>query len=121
MFGSESFTYNNDESDTQHPWSHVLTQHPNSLQTKGIREAWNHISTKASRLYESRRSNNTHILTLPVSQAGFTHEGKIQKGSITAMITGALEIARHQQMKQSIKNVTTAPYFLQQTASAKLC
>ena len=113
MFGSESFVYN-DRNDTQHPWSHVLTQHPSSLHAKGIREAWNHISTAASRLYESVDGEviNTHLLTLPASQAGFTPEGKIQKGSVTAVITKALDKARHQQMKQqSIKQRNNSTLF----------
>ena len=51
---------------------------------------------------------HTHLLTLPPSQVGFMHEGKMQKGSITARITGALEQARYKTIKESIKqrNIT---------------
>jgi hypothetical protein len=105
MFGSDSFIYN-DSNETQHPWLHVLTQHPNSLHAKGIREAWTHISDEAAKLYGMHSDEallNTHLLTLPASQAGFTHEGKMQKGSITARITNALEQARYKAIKESIK------------------
>ena len=78
MFGSESFIYN-DDSETKHPWRHVLTQHPNSLHAKGIQKAWNNISDEASRLYGMHNDEvlHTHLLTLPPSQAGFMHEGKM--------------------------------------------
>ena len=84
---------------------HVLTQYPNSLHARGIREAWNNISSEARRLDEG--TNNevpiTQILTLPSSQAGFTPNGKMHKGSVTAIISGALEKARYNTMKDNIK------------------
>jgi hypothetical protein len=52
-------------------------------------------------------SNNevpiTQILTSPTSQAGFTPNGKMHEGSVTAIITGALEKARYNTMKDNIK------------------
>ena len=79
MFGSDSFIYNNDNNEPQHLWLHVLTQHPNSLHAKGIREAWNTISREASRLYAMHDEGvlDTHLLTLPPSQASFPTEGKL--------------------------------------------
>ena len=87
----------------QQPWLHVLTEYPNSLHAKGICEAWYHISSEASRLHEMPEDEviYTQLLTLPTSQAGFTPGGKIQKGSVTALITGTLERARHKQMKKA--------------------
>ena len=62
------------------------------------------ISSKPTDLYESDDEViNTQLLTLPTSQAGFTPEGKIQKGSVTAIITGALEKPDINTMKESIK------------------
>ena len=95
MFGSESFVYN-ESNESQHPWLHVLTRYPNSLHARGLREAWNNISSEARRLDEG--SNNevpiTQILTfLPTSQAGFTPK----------IISGALEKARYNTMKDNIK------------------
>ena len=105
MFGSDSIVYNDDTTEAQKPWQHVLTQNPNSLHAKGICEAWNHISSEASRLNEMPGDEviNTQLLMLPTSQAGFTPDGKILKGSVTALLTSALENAKYKKMKESIK------------------
>jgi hypothetical protein len=104
MFGSESFIYN-DNDEPLHPWHHLLTQYPNSLHAKGIRKAWNHIASEAHELYAMADGEaiNTQFLTPPASQAAFTPFGKIQKGSVTAIIMGALVNARYNRLKANIK------------------